>query len=90
MLFRSVYAIGQLYIPPRIVEGVEVEQNYVWRLGNTREHCADCLRLDGQVHTADEWRRAAIRPQSPNLECGGWNCDCRLEPTEAESQGFTF
>ncbi len=49
-----------------------------WRLGNTEEHCADCLALHGQVKTAAEWRAAGIQPQSPDLECGGWNCDCDL------------
>lgn len=80
----GVYAAGQLNVPD------PEATNYVWRLGNTVRHCADCLRLNGQVHTADEWRRAGIRPQSPDLECGGWNCDCRLEVTDKPSIGFEF
>jgi hypothetical protein len=64
------------------------EQRYTWRLGATERHCSDCLRLNGTTLTASEWARAGIQPQSPQLQCGGWRCDCRLELTEAESIGF--
>lgn len=57
----------------------EVEPRYIWRLGATERHCRDCAYLDGQIKTASEWAAAGIAPQSPDLECGGWNCDCRLE-----------
>ena len=53
----------------------------VWRLGATEEHCRDCLEANGRVLHASEWRTLAnvgIHPQSPSLECGGWNCDCSL------------
>lgn len=53
---------------------------YMWVLGNTEEHCTDCLALDGQAKRASEWRAAGIQPKSPDLECGGWNCDCELVP----------
>jgi hypothetical protein len=72
-----------------IKEGA-VEQNYEWVLGATAVHCSDCLRLNGQVHSASEWRAAGISPQSPDLECGGWNCDCRLYPVDAPSIGMDF
>ena len=87
----GVYALGQVHTPPTENEaGDMVEQNYVWRLGATIDHCSDCLNLDGQVHTAAEWRSAGIEPQSPDLECGGYHCDCRLERTELESIGENF
>lgn len=56
---------------------------FVWRLGRTERHCRDCLAANGTVHTAAEWANlaaAGIAPQSSSLECGGWNCDCSLEP----------
>jgi hypothetical protein len=65
----------------------DLEANYVWRLGGTIEHCADCLRLDGQVHTGREWLRSGWLPQTQVLECGGWNCDCRLERTRMDKRG---
>jgi hypothetical protein len=49
-----------------------------WQLGATEKHCTDCAFLNGQIKRASEWRAAGIKPQSPDLECGGWNCDCRL------------
>ncbi len=51
---------------------------YQWQLGATERHCTDCARFNGQIHRASDWRAAGIRPQSPDLECGGWNCDCQL------------
>lgn len=53
---------------------------YIWELGSTEEHCTDCLALNGQIKRASEWRAAGIQPKSPDLECGGWNCDCELIP----------
>lgn len=65
------------------------EQRYRFELGGTVEHCEDCLRLDGQVHTGSAWYASGLYPQSHSLECGGWLCDCRLVPTNApESGGF--
>lgn len=84
----GVYAAGQLNAPAQLQtilapDGREVaaptELRLVWRLGNTEEHCTDCATLDGQAMTVSEWRAAGIRPQHPDLACGGWRCDCRLE-----------
>lgn len=58
----------------------------VWREGDTVDKCDTCLALDGIVAYATEWAQAGFRPQSaPNhmLDCGGWKCQCRLEPTTA-------
>jgi len=54
-----------------------------WEVGPT-EHCEDCLALNGYIATAEEWDRARGRgyyPQSPQLECHGFNCRCTLNPT---------
>ena len=53
---------------------------YMWQFGATERHCRDCANLNGQIHRASEWRAAGIRPQAPDLQCGGWRCDCRLVP----------
>lgn len=63
------------------------EQRYEWVLGATRQHCGDCARLNGQVHTGSEWKRSGWTPQGHNLECKGWNCDCKLMPTNRPEQG---
>ena len=63
---------------------------YQWKLGATERHCKDCAHLNGQIHRASEWRASGIAPQSPDLECGGWNCDCSLvlvENYEGEGEG---
>jgi hypothetical protein len=56
-----------------------------WMLGKTEEHCPTCDALNGIVAFAYEWEQSGIEPQHfPNdmLSCGGWNCDCALEPTD--------
>ncbi len=48
-----------------------------WVYGDT-EHCGDCLKLNDKKKRASTWRRYGIRPQSPDLECHGYNCQCQL------------
>jgi hypothetical protein len=56
-----------------------------WHLGETEQHCRTCSRLDGVVKRASFWQTHGILPKAPPndmLECGGWKCDCTLEPTD--------
>jgi hypothetical protein len=53
-----------------------------WVLGPT-EHCSSCSRLAGKVKRGSAWARSGVRPQSRELECGGFNCQCRLQETNA-------
>ena len=61
-----------------------------WVYGDT-EHCETCQALNGVIAYAGAWNEAELKPQSPPneaLECGGWRCQCRLEPTdEKPSEG---
>lgn len=64
------------------------EERYQFRLGNTQEHCGDCSRLNGQVHTASEWaQHSDMLPGSHSLECKGFNCLCTLQKTDAPVSG---
>lgn len=58
------------------------DQKLVWVLGPT-EHCGSCLSMAGKVKRASQWAASDIRPQSGSLECGGFRCQCSLEPTDA-------
>lgn len=58
------------------------DQKLRWDLGATEEHCRDCLRYAGRVYRASIWDKYAALPQSHALECGGWLCDCSLNPTD--------
>lgn len=63
----------------------EPQMNFMWVLGATEEHCSTCAALNGIIATGDDWERSGYHPQgAPNdkLECGGWRCDCSLEPTD--------
>jgi hypothetical protein len=53
---------------------------YVWVVGETETNCADCLALDGEVRTLEQWLNT-ITPGSPNLSCSGYGCTCKLVPT---------
>lgn len=58
--------------------------NLEWVYGDT-DHCNTCISLNGIVMSAKDWDTLGVKPQSaPNnkLECGGWKCQCRLEPTD--------
>ena len=58
------------------------DQKFKWVLGPT-EHCSTCAKLAGLVHRGSQWRNYVLPQNPPNeqLECGGWNCRCSLEPT---------
>lgn len=59
-------------------------QKEKWVYGDA-EHCDTCAALNGIVALASEWEAAGFRPQNgpnPMLDCGGWNCKCRREPTD--------
>ena len=80
----GVYALGLLHKPREAGQPIIY---YQWQLGRTSQHCSDCLRLNGQVHTQEEWLASGWQPQGRNLECGGWNCDCRLVRVDGPSRG---
>lgn len=61
-------------------------QRLMWRLGEVENHCPDCLVLDGQVHTADEWDAKGIRPGNGRTVCKQ-GCDCHMELTDADVKG---
>lgn len=63
---------------------LENGERLVWRVGDT-EHCETCHQLDGIVAYASTWEELNVQPQNaPNdlLICGGYRCQCALEPTE--------
>lgn len=75
------------YAQIRTLAKIEAAKNQPleWKLGATEQHCTTCAKLNGIVKRARDWKDAGILPQNgPNekLECGGWQCDCRLEPTD--------
>lgn len=58
-------------------------ERFEWVLGPT-EHCDSCLTLAGTVATGQQWldaRGAGIYPQSRQLQCGGYRCQCELRQT---------
>lgn len=53
-----------------------------WDLGATERHCTTCATYAGQIKTAQKWDEIWLTlrhaPQSRELECKGYNCDCQL------------
>jgi len=77
---QAAYQIG-------LRNGAQDDDRYEWVLGATVDHCDDCLRLNGQVHTMKDWQASGYLPQARTLQCGGWNCLCRLVKTNAPVRG---
>ena len=64
------------------------QKRYEFVLGATQEHCGDCARLNGQVHTALDWKLHPNKlPRSHSLECRGFHCLCMLIETDAPVNG---
>lgn len=74
----QMYNQGLIYQPPfyNFETGLLEEALFTWKLGQTEQHCKDCLEFTQLILPASAWRRLPP-PQSPDLECGGWYCDCR-------------
>lgn len=53
---------------------------------STKEPCADCLRLNGQVHTVRDWDAAGITPYNGATKCAQ-GCGCGLEDTDEPISG---
>lgn len=51
-----------------------------WELGSTEKHCDSCASLDGQGHKISWYIEHDYIPRKNGcaLDCGGYNCDCRL------------
>jgi hypothetical protein len=61
-------------------------KRYKWRYGLT-EHCTDCLRLNGQVHTLRAWQESGWMPRASKLKCKGYHCKCELVETNEKERG---
>jgi len=52
-------------------------------------NCHDCSKYAGKVKRASYWQKIGAHPQSPDLECKGIKCDCRLSvTTKPLSRGY--
>jgi hypothetical protein len=71
------------------VEEANADGLYMWLEGDTQFKCPDCVRLDGQIHRWSEYLERNLMPQTPgqNTECGGWMCQCTLNPVVGRSRG---
>lgn len=58
-----------------------------WNWSILKEHCGDCARLNGQVHTASEWRASGWVPRSTVLECFGVHCGCSFSVVSGPAVG---
>jgi hypothetical protein len=59
------------------------------RVNNTKEPCADCLRLEGQVHRLREWEENNLlvpRPEQATA-CKGYQCGHTLKKVQGRAKG---
>lgn len=59
---------------------------YEWQYGLT-EHCADCLRLNGQIHRMKSWFASGWLPRASTLSCKGFLCKCALVKSSEKARG---
>jgi hypothetical protein len=57
------------------------ENMLTWVLDPFKENCRTCIQLNGQVHSAQEWRDSGWEPGVSWLECGGFRCGCEFVNT---------
>lgn len=74
----SIYYAGLTRRP-----GIKLE--WVWN--PDKDHCEDCQRLNGQVHTSEQWLDSGLYPKSTQLKCSGFNCGCSFVQTDKQTAG---
>jgi len=57
------------------------DQKLKWVWNEIKEHCPDCRKLNGRVYRASMWNKYDLRPRMRRLNCHGYRCGCRFEPT---------
>ena len=57
------------------------DKKFKWLIGATELHCRSCAGLHARVYRGSVWVANNAHPQGHNLECKGFLCQCRLEPT---------
>lgn len=65
------------------LNAAKANEMVTWRLGRTEKHCRTCQWLNGQRHRRKWFTDKGYIPRQPGSEmlaCGGWRCDCSLEP----------
>jgi hypothetical protein len=72
--YAEMQSIGQLVA----ARGRRLEYIY----DPTKEHCVDCLALNGRVYTARVWLKWGIWPRSSKLACFGIHCGCIFIETD--------
>lgn len=60
---------------------------YEWWMDPSKKNCNTCQRMSGQVHRLKEYFRRDLLPKSKKLECGGWECGCKLRKSTAGAVG---
>jgi len=61
------------------------DQKLEWVIDPANDNCGSCLKLAGKVKRASYWDQQGIYPQvngASYLECKGYRCGCRLQPTD--------
>jgi len=76
----AVYTLGFL-------RGGDEEEHIGWQLGPT-DHCNSCLDNSQRVLTRSQWVALGTYPQSHELACGGWRCQCSWVVTDEPLTGI--
>jgi hypothetical protein len=58
------------------------DQKLMWVMNPVKEHCEDCLMLNGRIYRASLWKESGWEPRSRDLACRGYKCGCELVNTD--------
>lgn len=66
--------------------------NLIWNYSAEKEHCPECLSLNGIVARASEWQQLGLNPPTPGqaTTCKGFLCGCKLAPTDKRRSPKAF
>jgi len=70
------------------LRGTEVR--LLWVRNKLLDSCKDCIRLEGQIHTANEWLSSGYWPRRNALACMGIHCGCVLVEVEVTESSGSF
>jgi hypothetical protein len=78
MISEALRSYGEDYWRNAILD-TDPDTLVEWCLGNSQESCSSCsdLAAAGPI-TAAEFAERGLYPQSHDLECGGYHCQCFL------------
>ena len=85
-----IVALNRQEVNSKTVYNLSVENKEEFVANGILVHnCSDCLKYSEKIKRSSYWKKIGAEPQSQNLSCQGYNCDCKFKKTEEKlSRGY--